>query len=105
MALAGDGSVICVGQTYGSWDGDAKGGSDFAALRLDGNGEEIWRYQVGFSPKRELVDRTYECYAHPPSPITDRRIFRSSKRWIACSGCVAQCFLPVVFFYHHVHYT
>lgn len=65
MAMAGDGSVICVGQTYGSWDGDANGDSDFAAFRLDGNGEEIWRYQVGFSPKRELADCAYKCSCSP----------------------------------------
>lgn len=51
LAMAEDGSVIGVGRTYGSWDGEAHddGDSDFAAFRLDGNGEEIWRYQVGFS--------------------------------------------------------
>lgn len=79
MAMAGDGSVICVGQTYGSWGGNANGDSDFAAFRLDGNGEEIWRYQVGFSPKREswLIVRI-NIHARPASPITDRRFFRSS---------------------------
>lgn len=49
MAMAEDGSVICVGVTDGSWDGNANNGeNDFAAFRLDGNGEEIWRYQVGY---------------------------------------------------------
>ena len=48
--MAEDGSVIVVGRTYGSWDGKADGaGGDVAAFRLDGDGEEIWRYQVGCS--------------------------------------------------------
>ncbi|CAM9620673.1 unnamed protein product [Ectocarpus fasciculatus] len=47
MAMAEDGSVVCVGTTDGSWDGDTNGGNDFAAFRLDGNGQEIWRYQNG----------------------------------------------------------
>lgn len=51
MALAEDGSVICVGKTLGNWDGAANGEDDFAAFRLDGDGEEIWRYQVGVLAK------------------------------------------------------
>lgn len=51
IAMAEDGSVICVGTTYGSWDGPNQGGGDIAAFRLDGNGEEIWRYQVGYFRK------------------------------------------------------
>ncbi|CAM9524878.1 unnamed protein product, partial [Ectocarpus sp. 13 AM-2016] len=47
IAMAEDGSVVCVGTTDGDWDGDNNGRNDFAAFRLDGNGEEIWRYQNG----------------------------------------------------------
>ncbi|CAN0483185.1 unnamed protein product, partial [Scytosiphon promiscuus] len=43
--MAEDGSVVVVGYTYGDWDGVNAGGADFAALRLDANGTEIWRYQ------------------------------------------------------------
>lgn len=46
IALAEDGSMIVVGETDGSWDGANAGGNDFAAFRLDADGEEIWRYQV-----------------------------------------------------------
>lgn len=48
VPMAADGSVIAVGQTAGSWDGTNAGLDDFAALRLDATGEEIWRYQVRF---------------------------------------------------------
>lgn len=49
--MAGDGSVVIAGETRGNWDGTNAGDSwpvDFAAFRLDKNGTEVWRYQVGF---------------------------------------------------------
>lgn len=48
IAMAEDGSVVAVGQTWGNWDGvnPNAGGADFAAFRLSASGEEIWRYQV-----------------------------------------------------------
>lgn len=57
--MAEDGSVICVGYTYGSWDGPLSGERDFAAFRLDGDGKEIWRYQVGCSEHRVLVGSVF----------------------------------------------
>lgn len=54
--MTADGSVIAVGQTAGVWDGANAGLDDFAALRLDASGEEVWRYQV-HDPTRELCDR------------------------------------------------
>ncbi len=78
VAMAEDGSVICVGYTYGSWDGLLNGERDFAAFRLDGNGEEIWRYQVGFSEHRVLVDCVCEDRCLPlicNAPMTGRLFF------------------------------
>lgn len=46
IPMAENGSVIAVGQTGGDWDGVNAGSDDFVALRLDADGEEIWRYQV-----------------------------------------------------------
>lgn len=63
VALAEDGSVILVGSTLYTWNvestnfplygTDLNGESDFAAVRLDENGEEIWSYQVGIVEERE----------------------------------------------------
>jgi len=49
--MAEDGSVVAVGETYGSWDGVNAGFDDFAAVRLDASGDEIWRYQVNLTLK------------------------------------------------------
>lgn len=41
-----DGSVILAGYTRGVWDSDSSGGVDFAAVKLDKSGVELWRWQV-----------------------------------------------------------
>ncbi len=41
-----DGSVVLVGATTGAWDGVMTGISDFAAVALDEDGLELWRWQV-----------------------------------------------------------
>lgn len=42
-----DGSVVIAGATEGSWQGAHTGGTnDFAAVKLDVDGGEIWRWQV-----------------------------------------------------------
>ena len=53
ITMAGDGSMVVVGRTDGDWDGvnagstdDVIGTDDCIAVRLDADGEEIWRYQV-----------------------------------------------------------
>ncbi len=58
--MAEDGSVVVVGRTSGDWEGvnagttdDLQGTDDFLAFRLDADGGEIWRYQVG-TPQRML---------------------------------------------------
>lgn len=45
MALA-DGSVFLSGFTEGDWKGIHKGLEYFAAVKLDIDGQEEWRYQV-----------------------------------------------------------
>ena len=44
--IAEDGSILVALETNGDWDGDNVGGDDFAAVKLDANGTEIWRWQV-----------------------------------------------------------
>ncbi|CAM9975026.1 unnamed protein product, partial [Scytosiphon promiscuus] len=58
MTMAEDGSVVVVGYTYGDWDGVNAGGADFAALRLDANGTEIWRYQDGSAGTEKMKSAT-----------------------------------------------
>lgn len=41
-----DGSVFLAGSTNGSWDGPNNGSYVFAAVKLNVNGIEVWRWQV-----------------------------------------------------------
>lgn len=41
-----DGSIVLAGLTDGDWAGGPVGITDFAAVALDEDGEELWRYQV-----------------------------------------------------------
>lgn len=45
-AVAQDGSIILAGSTAGDWNGSIVGTRDFAAVRLDVDGTELWRWQV-----------------------------------------------------------
>ncbi|CAN0213505.1 unnamed protein product [Ascophyllum nodosum] len=47
IAAAGNGSVVLAGFTYGNWSGTSAGFSDFAAVKLDSTGTEVWRWQEG----------------------------------------------------------
>ena len=44
--IAEDGSILVAFRTDGDWDGVNVGRDDFAAVKLDANGTEIWRWQV-----------------------------------------------------------
>ncbi|CAM9957439.1 unnamed protein product, partial [Laminaria digitata] len=46
VAIGNDGSVFLAGNTYGDWNGANAGLSDFAAAKLDADGNEVWRWQV-----------------------------------------------------------
>lgn len=46
MALAGDGSVILAGSTTGVWSEHNIGLKDFAASKLDSDGNLVWTWQV-----------------------------------------------------------
>lgn len=45
-AAGSDGSFIVAGLTDGDWDIPNLGGFDFAAMKLDSDLEELWRWQV-----------------------------------------------------------
>lgn len=38
--------MILAGESWGAWNGRHYGGVDFAAVKLDSDGSEIWRWQV-----------------------------------------------------------
>lgn len=46
-----DGSIVLAGVTDGNWDGELVGTTDFAAVALDEDGAELWRYQVCEPPR------------------------------------------------------
>lgn len=46
LAMMDDGSTILAGSTGGDWNGTNLGGQDFAASKLDVNGNLIWTWQV-----------------------------------------------------------
>lgn len=46
VILTPDGSIVLAGYTRGDWDGQNAGEADFAAIKLDAEGNEIWRLQV-----------------------------------------------------------
>lgn len=46
-AVGKDGSILLAGVTEASWDDLFTGGTyDFAAVKLDASGNEIWKWQV-----------------------------------------------------------
>lgn len=50
-----DGSVVLVGYTNGDWIGDTStllDNADFAAAKLDPDGNELWRWQVSAASRR-----------------------------------------------------
>ncbi|CAN0334433.1 unnamed protein product, partial [Laminaria digitata] len=47
VSMAENGSCVTAGYYSGDWDGDYNvGGDDFAAVKLDVHGHEVWRRQV-----------------------------------------------------------
>lgn len=45
-AVRDDGTIVLGGYTEADWAGSSAGGTDFAMVALDADGEEIWRWQV-----------------------------------------------------------
>ena len=45
-AGADDGSVIIAGYTYGSYEDVNAGSSNFGAVKIDGDGNTVWKWQV-----------------------------------------------------------
>lgn len=44
--MGSDGFIYIAGYTLGDWAGTNAGDEDFAAAKLDADGNEIWRWQV-----------------------------------------------------------
>lgn len=60
-----DDSVVLVGDTFGDWAAINIGAGDVAAVKIDSEGQELWRWQVS---TRKRV----------PEPSTGRWILRES---------------------------
>lgn len=52
-----DGSIVLAGVTTGDWFGDVAGSADFAAVALDEDGQELWRWQVNVGGRPDLLQR------------------------------------------------
>lgn len=46
IAEGNDGSVVITGHTFGVWSIRNSGDADFAAIKLNEHGVELWRWQV-----------------------------------------------------------
>lgn len=46
VLVGSDDSVVMAGHTMGTWGGSIRGEEDFAVVKLDAGGNEIWRWQV-----------------------------------------------------------
>lgn len=46
MLVGDDDSVVLAGHTEGEWSTTSAGYFDFAAVKVDADGEEVWRWQV-----------------------------------------------------------
>lgn len=73
VAMGDDGSVFMAGSTDGSFSGSNAGFNDFAVVKLDINGTELWRWQVGGTfcllPWQEYRDKCHTaCVEHVLSP-------------------------------------
>lgn len=44
--MTGDGSAVLSGRCEGYWNTASAGALDFAAVKLDADGNELWRWQV-----------------------------------------------------------
>lgn len=44
--MLADGSVVLAGSTSGDWQGNNLGKSDFAAVKLDADGNLLWKWQA-----------------------------------------------------------
>lgn len=52
--VGNDDSVVLAGYSSGNWSGILVGRADFAAVRLDADGNELWRWQV-FQPNDAVL--------------------------------------------------
>lgn len=46
LAVGTDGSIFLGGGTYGDWNAVIAGDADFAAIKLDADGAQVWKWQV-----------------------------------------------------------
>ena len=54
-----DGSFVMGGKTTGDWsEVGSSGGSDFAAVKLDADGKEVWKWQV----RGSCLQVSFECH-------------------------------------------
>ena len=52
-----NGTFVLAGITYGDWNGANAGDRDFAALKLDADGNVIWKWQVSKATGKPLTEQ------------------------------------------------
>lgn len=65
VSMTEDGSFVLAGRTDGDWGAVNSGGHDFAAVMLDADGIELWRWQVRGSPLEGLDLPTKQLLIFP----------------------------------------
>ena len=53
--VTADGNIVLSGYTDGDFDGTQIGSYDAAAVKLDTDGQELWRYQVKFATVVDIL--------------------------------------------------
>lgn len=81
VSAAADGSFFIADFTYGSWGATNVGRSDFCALKIDSEGEELWVWQVG----KLAVNLQYGSIPHAPNCGSSWRSWLSFGRFVGCN--------------------
>lgn len=99
VAFGANDSVVLAGRTTGGFDGASAGGGDLVVVKLDPEGRELWRYQVG--PAAFLTYFAFEQAApggrgasHTPPPPLRPRLRAGTKSAYVCtfvSCCRVAC--------------
>lgn len=60
MAVMSDGAIVLGGNTYGNWDGTSARSGDFAAAKVDPDGQDnVWKWQASVHIHRNDLEHQW----------------------------------------------